>query len=257
MTLTTQIFDDEKKLQLMKDTICKGSSDDEFQLFTYTCKRLGLDPFARQIYPVKRWDSNLKKEVMTIQTGIDGYRLIADRTGRYSPGRESTYVHDKNGRLISATAYVMKQTPDGHWHECAYTAHYSEYVSLKKDGTPTNMWASKPYLMLSKCAESGCLRRAFPAELSGVYTKEEMTQADSEIIYEKPAEGVDKEAEKKKFIDKWKVVYDEKTLIDYLDKRSKHFKISIEETIGILAVDETNFIKEIDSWIKNNTASTV
>jgi len=136
--MSIAVFSDEKKLQLMKDTICKGSTDDEFQLFAYTCKRLGLDPFARQIFPVKRWDSTLRREVMSIQTGIDGYRLIADRTGRYAPGKDPEFIYDKNGKLAVAKAFVKKQTPDGVWHEVASSAHYDEYVAMKKDGTPTH-----------------------------------------------------------------------------------------------------------------------
>jgi len=144
-------YDNKEMLQLMKDTICKGSTDDEFKLFTWTCKRLGLDPLARQVYPVKRWDASLKRESMTIQTSIDGYRLIADRTGKYAPGKPPAFTYEDSGKLLSATSFVQKQTPDGTWHEVGASAYYSEYAAIKKDGTPTHMWLTKPLIMLSKC----------------------------------------------------------------------------------------------------------
>ena len=55
--MSLSVFNEEKKIQLLKDTICKGATNDEFELFAYTCKRLRLDPFSRQIYPVKRWNN--------------------------------------------------------------------------------------------------------------------------------------------------------------------------------------------------------
>lgn len=173
---------DEEKTQLLKDTICKGATDHEFSLFKYVCQRTGLDPFMKQIHPVKRWDSSLNRESMTFQTGIDGYRLIAERTNKYVPGKDSTFTYDEKGNVFSATAYVKKRTNDGQWHEISATAYYKEYVALKKNGEPTGMWATKPHIMLGKCAEALALRKAFPADLSGIYTKEEMEQADNVTI---------------------------------------------------------------------------
>ena len=166
-----------EQIELIKRTVCKGATDDEFALFLYTATRLGLNPLAHQIHAVKRYDSASGREVMAIQTGIDGYRLNADRTGKYAPGREPSFVYEGKN-VVSATAYVKKLV-GGTWHEVAATAHMSEYAAKKKDGTLTNMWATKPHIMLAKCAEALALRRAFPAELSGLYTDDEMQQADS------------------------------------------------------------------------------
>lgn len=169
-----------EKVQLIKDSFFKDSSDDEFKLFMEVCRHTKLDPIFKQIYPVKRWDSKLSRNVTTYQTSIDGYRLIADRTGRYMPGPEPTWQYDDKGVLISATAYVKKLAGDGSWHVIAATAFYDEYCQRTKDGKPTSMWLTMKRNQLAKCAESLALRKAFPAELSGVYTKEEMDQ--SEII---------------------------------------------------------------------------
>lgn len=172
-----QLNDWEGKKDLIKRTICKGSSDEELELFIHACKRTGLDPFMKQIYAVKRWSSSDKKEVMTMQTSIDGFRVIAERTGRYAPGPESKYEYDKEGNLISATAYVKKLTLDGTWHVISATAFFEEYAQRTKDGVLMQFWTKMPHVMLSKCAESLALRKSFPAELSGLYTMEEMAQA--------------------------------------------------------------------------------
>jgi phage recombination protein Bet len=175
-----------KQIEILKNSICKGVSDEEFEIFLMACAKTQLDPFMRQIYAVKR---KAKKpdgswgETMTIQTGIDGYRLLAERTGCYAPGPESTYVHDASGNLLSATAYIKKQTKDGTWHTVSASAYVDEYMQTftdKQTGEkrPIGMWGNMPRTMLAKCAEAQALRKAFPAEMSGVYTKEEMQQAD-------------------------------------------------------------------------------
>lgn len=180
-----------KQIDILKNSICKGVSNEEFEIFLMACMKTQLDPFMRQIYAVKRKSKKPDGswgETMTIQTGIDGYRLIAERTERYAPGPEPTYVYDANGNLISATSYIKKQTKDGTWHTVSASAYVDEYMQTFTDKAtgekkPTGLWVSMPKTMLAKCAEAQALRKAFPAEMSGVYTKEEMQQADqSEII---------------------------------------------------------------------------
>lgn len=174
----------EEQIQTIKNMYCKGATDDEFKVFLYTCERTGLCPFSKQIYAIKR---KAKKpdgtfgEIMTIQTSIDGYRLVAERTGRYCPGQKPTFEYDKNGKLLAATAYVKKLTKDGTWHVVEAEAAFEEYVQAY-NGKPSGLWEKMPRVMISKCAEALAIRKCFPAELSGVYTKEEMEQAEVEVV---------------------------------------------------------------------------
>lgn len=146
MTLSTHVnkelthFSD-KEVQLIKNYLCKDIDDYELKFFSDVCKKTGLDPFTKQIYAIKR------KNQLTIQTSIDGYRLIAERTGKYCPGKEPAFTYDENKKLISATAYVKKQTEDKTWHEVAATAFFDEY----KPSYSNQFWDTKPHIMLSKC----------------------------------------------------------------------------------------------------------
>lgn len=181
------------EIKLIKDTVCRGSTDTELKLFIYQCKKTGLDPLSRQIHAVKRWDSSLQREAMSIQTGIDGYRLIADRTDRYAGSDDAAFQLDDKGGIIAASVTVWKLVAG---IRCPFTAtaYWSEYAQFKKDGGLTIFWKTRPRLMLAKCAESLALRKAFPQELSGVYTHEEMgtdqIEAEPVRVESKPPESL-------------------------------------------------------------------
>jgi phage recombination protein Bet len=177
---------DSDRLDLLKRTICKGASTEELELFAAVCNRTGLDPFARQIYAVRRWDNRLGREIQQTQVSIDGFRLVAQRSGEYAGqtpvqwcGQDGQWRDIWLGEHIPAAARVGVYRR-GFAEPCYAIALWSEYVQTKKDGSPTGMWSRMPTLMLAKCAEALALRKAFPAELSGLYSEDEMGQADND-----------------------------------------------------------------------------
>lgn len=175
-----------EQLDLLKRTICKGATDDEFKLFLYIAKRAGLDPFTKQVHAVKRWNNKLGKEEMAVQVGIDGFRLIANRTGTYAGSDDPVFDDEKQPKRATVTVYKML---GGQRCPFTATARWDEYFPGEKQGF---MWKKMPCVMLGKVAESLALRKAFPAELSGFYTDEEMEQADAQqkiVAPQQPMEG--------------------------------------------------------------------
>lgn len=152
--------------------------DDELAVFFHLAMRTGLDPFARQVYLIPRWDGRKGQYRYVSQTSIDGLRLIADRTGRYAGSDAPQFGHDEQGRPW-ATVTVWKLVQGGRYGFSG-VAYWDEFVQLNKKAEPQGLWAKMPRTMLAKCAEAQALRKAFPAEMSGLYTHEEMSQADSE-----------------------------------------------------------------------------
>jgi phage recombination protein Bet len=180
--LSPKLFIDLVKTQIMGvDAKGKPREDADLLLFLYVCKRTGLDPLTKQIYAVFRWDNRLGKEKMTIQAGIDGMRLVAQRTGKYAGQEDVSYlpVDEQTKYPVKATVTVYKNL-EGQRVGFTATARWNEYVQLNPTSkTPNSMWDRMPYNQLGKCAEALALRKGFPNELSGIYAPEEMAQADN------------------------------------------------------------------------------
>ncbi len=173
-------FWNEKQLAALRQIGVDSASNGDLAVFHHVCQRTGLDPFARQIFMIRRDGKQ------TIQTGIDGLRLVArravDRTGEtLSIGSPQWCGADGQWRDVwldeepPAAARVMVKRGDG---EFPAVALWREYRQTKRDGSITSMWATRPAGQLGKCSEALALRKAFPQDLSGVYATAEMDGHD-------------------------------------------------------------------------------
>lgn len=154
------------EMTILKYQLCTGLSDTEIKIFlNQALNKYHLDPFKRQIYAVKRGGK------MLIQAGIDGLRAIASRNPAYA-GSDIEFVDGEEGLPISAkcTVYKMLGTI-----RCGFshTVYFKEYCPAPPND---HMWKKLPHAMLGKCAESSALRKAFPEDISGLYSSEEMEQ---------------------------------------------------------------------------------
>lgn len=149
--------------------------------FLQHCARTGLDPIARQIYSIARKSKGQLK--WQIQISIDGARLVAERSGQYEGQTTPEFTADG---ITWTQVWLSKEHPAAArvgvyrrgFREPLYAvALWDAYVQTKYNGDVSEMWSKMGPLMLAKCAEMLALRKAFPQDLSGLYSAEEMDQA--------------------------------------------------------------------------------
>lgn len=156
-------------LKALQETVAKGCNASQFKVFLAACKRLQLDPFARQIVPIIQGG-------MTPQVTIDGFRLIAERTRKYR-GQVGPYWCGPDGEWQDKW---ISDTPPAGCKVGVIREGFAEVMwgfARTKAYAKGGQWVTMPDVMIAKVAESLALRKAFPNELSGVYTREEMQQA--------------------------------------------------------------------------------
>jgi phage recombination protein Bet len=174
VSASLQIYE---RIKPLKDALgVRDLTDQELQVFALVARYTGLDPFTKQIYAIKRAGR------VTHQTGIDGYRSTAERTGQYAGSDEALFEdcpcgaepkgHPSVARVtvhrIHGSGHVIDQVGVARWHELYPGA-----------GDVGQMWRKMPHNQLAKCAEANGLRKAFPRVLGGVYLADEMQGADT------------------------------------------------------------------------------
>lgn len=141
------------------------------EAFLAHCKRTGLDPIARQIYAIcrqGRWG---------IQVSIDGARLIAERSGKYAGQTPTEWTSDGVNWVDVWLDSAAPRAARVGVHRADFREPLYAVATLDAYAAGGPMWKKMPALMLGKCAEMLALRKAFPQDLSGLYSTDEMDQA--------------------------------------------------------------------------------
>lgn len=193
-----------EQVDVVRNAICIGATDAELEFFLLTCRRVQLDPFARQIWFVKRRQKieNARGDEEWVdvgrpETGIDGYRTIAERTGEYE-GQGSLLWCGPDGKFVdvwlksdppaAARATIFRK---GFREPMISTALFTEFCPKYANGKVPVMWSKMAANQLAKCAEAGGFRRAFPRDLSGLVTDVEMEHVDIAASYSAPPKPVE------------------------------------------------------------------
>lgn len=151
-------YKDQKTLSLLKQTVAKDATDAEFQMFLQFAKSTGLNPFKKELWFLK---ANGQVQMMT---GINGFYSIANSHPMFD-GIETELFFNPDKTILKAVSKTWRK--DRKYPSTA-EAYWVEYAK------PYGNWKTMGRVMISKCAESMSLRKAFPQEMNGLYTQEEM-----------------------------------------------------------------------------------
>lgn len=182
-----------EQVALITSTVAKGATPDELKLFLYRCKNMGLDPLKPGNVHFIKYNAGTPG---TMVIGIDGFRSKAAKTGKHT-GTKRGIVRDEKGKCLGAWAEVYRSD----WSQPA-----REEVSLAEYSTGKSMWAKMPETMIKKVAEVAALRMAFADDLGGMYSDDEMEQADPHHRVLPPAETTPAPPEPKKLKAEAKII---------------------------------------------------
>ena len=146
-------WNDQRLLDTIKETVCKGATDAQFRMFIEVCKGSGLNPFLKEIWFVPS---------VGVMAGRDGYLRVANQHPMFD-GMETRVERDEKGVPVKAVCTVWRKDRS---HPMIAEAYYNEY---KKQG---NVWSTYPSAMIAKVAEVLALKRSFA--INGCVTEEEI-----------------------------------------------------------------------------------
>ena len=106
--------------RLLLNTVAKGATEAEFQMFLEFCKSTGLNPFKKEIWFIKTGAG------VQMMTGINGFLSIANNHPQFDG--MTVKIDEQDGKLVSATCTVYRKDRK---YPSEATVYYSEYAVNK------------------------------------------------------------------------------------------------------------------------------
>lgn len=265
--VVSQVWNEEQ-VRLVAEVLAKDANltPGELVMFAQVSQRTGLDPFRKQIYAVRYKNGG----PITFQTGIDGFRVIAKRSGKLrgilapewcgedGEWRE-VWLDDENPPVAARVAVRHSDYDD----PVVGVALYREYVATRWDkdlgqAVPNSQWQQRPAHMLAKCAEALAIRRAFPDDVGGLYSEDEMEQAGNVVMGERyedvPVETVDEDGvyvEQAEIFGADEVT--EETLVDHARLKLREYGLDPRVLRQIIPNWEGGNVREgLANWARKN-----
>lgn len=148
------------------------------------CQARKLDVMKKPVHIVPVWDKKRKRMVDSVWPSIAEVRITAMRTGEYVGKGETVFGPDVTETLggveitypkfAQLTVYrlVAGMAREFHGEKLLWKEFYAK--AGRETLAPNDMWKTKPFKQLAKCAEADALRAAFPEEAGSDPTAEEM-----------------------------------------------------------------------------------
>ncbi|WP_118816863.1 phage recombination protein Bet [Haemophilus haemolyticus] len=167
----------------LQNSVFPGAKDESILLAVDYCKARKLDILKKpcHIVPMSVTDAKTgnKNWRDVIMPGIYEQRITAFRTGQMAGQDEPVFGDTVTFKGIEAPEWCRVTVYRFINNErCAFshTEYFCEACATTKEGKPNSMWSKRPRGQLAKCAEAGALRKAFPDELGGVITADEVNE---------------------------------------------------------------------------------
>ena len=183
---------DEYTWSALQNSVFPGARAESIALAVDYCKARKLDVMKKpcHIVPmyVKDQQTGQSSWRDVIMPGIYEQRTTAFKTGQMSGQDDPVFGPLINYRGVEAPEWcrvTVYRFINGQRCAFTHTEYFAEACAVTKQGDINSMWTRRPRGQLAKCAEAGALRKAFPDELGGVMTADEV-QGEGDLMTAKP-----------------------------------------------------------------------